>query len=604
MGDIEFFEMSLDCLCVAGFDGYWKRLNSSWTRVLGWSKDELLSRPLIEFCHPDDRAGIIAARERLFAGQPVPPQLNRYRCKDGSYRWFDWRSVGDVERQLVYAIARDITATREAQRLHQQLTESLTATLNSIAEGVIATHADATVARMNPVGERLTGWTSAEAVDKPLDEVFRMRETERGTYLVTRDGAELPVAFSRAPLKATDGTVSGAVLVFRDISAEHEAREAQRRLQRQLVFADRMASLGTMAAGVAHEINNPLAYVMANIDVIVEELSDADPSSLFARTTECVNLAREAREGAERIRKIVRGLMTFSRADEERRTVLDVRPVIELAINMTFNEIRHRARLVKDYGPIPAVNADESRLGQAFINLLVNAAQAVGEGDTEGNEIRVVTSTDEAGHAVVEVRDTGGGIPKDALPRVFDPFYTTKPIGVGTGLGLSICHGIVGSMGGQITATNGARGAIFRVVLPPATSASAHPPEARTAAASGRRGAVLVVDDERAVGVSLVRVLRDHDVVTVTSAKAALELVADKSFDVILADLMMPGMSGMELYEELARRRPELAERTVFMTGGAFTPAALAFLDRVPNERVDKPFAPAAVRALVAKFVG
>ncbi|MDF2694331.1 MAG: Sensory box histidine kinase/response regulator, partial [Labilithrix sp.] len=146
IGDAEFFEMSLDHLCVAGFDGYWKRLNPSWTRTLGWTAEEMMSRPLIEFCHPDDRAAIVAARERLFAGLPIPPPTNRYRCKDGSYRWFEWRSVSNVERRLVYAVARDITAEKDAERVRQELTESLKATLNSIAEGVIATRADGAVA--------------------------------------------------------------------------------------------------------------------------------------------------------------------------------------------------------------------------------------------------------------------------------------------------------------------------------------------------------------------------------------------------------------------------------------------------------------------------
>ena len=485
-GDAEFFEMSLDHLCVAGFDGYWKRLNPSWTRTLGWTVEELMSRPLIEFCRPEDRAAVLVARQRLFAGQSIPPPINRYRCKDGSYRWFEWRSVSNVERQLVYAVARDITAEKEAERVRQELTESLKATLNSIAEGVIATRADGAIARMNPVAERLIGWTSEEAVGRPLDDVFQIVEAGSHPHLVTRDGTELPIAFSRSPLRNEDGSLSGAVLVFRDMTAEKQAREAQERMQRQLIFADRMASLGTLAAGVAHEINNPLAYVLANLEMIATEIDSGAPMRSPARAADCVEMAREALEGAERIRKIVRGLKTFCRAEEEQREVIEVRPVIEQSIDMAFSEIRHRARLVKDYGAIPPVEVDESRLGQVFINLLVNAAQAIVEGDTEGNEIRVVTSTDTAGRAVIEFRDTGSGIPESDLPRIFDPFFTTKPVGVGTGLGLSICHGIVSNMNGQITAENGeARGAVFRVVLPAAVTSA----EAESA--------------ERAVGMSL-----------------------------------------------------------------------------------------------------
>jgi two-component system cell cycle sensor histidine kinase/response regulator CckA len=343
---------------------------------------------------------------------------------------------------------------------------------------------------------------------------------------------------------------------------------------------------------------------MANLGLLVEELGEAGAGA-GPSAAEWAEMAKEALQGSERIRKIVRGLKTFSRAEEERRAVLDVRPVLELSINMAFNEIRHRARLVRDFGEIPLVEADDARLGQVFVNLLVNAAQALPEGDVETHEIRIVTATDAQGRAVVEVRDTGTGIPEHVLGRIFDPFFTTKPIGVGTGLGLAVCHNLVVALGGEITGSNQAtRGAVFRVVLPPASGALPEVPAPVAPAASGRRAAVLVVDDERAVGVTLGRVLRDHDVTLVTSAREALELLlAEKPFDVVLSDLMMPEMSGMELYDELARRRPQAAERMVFITGGAFTPAADAFLARIANERIDKPFDATAVRELVRKFV-
>ncbi|MBK6535401.1 MAG: PAS domain S-box protein [Deltaproteobacteria bacterium] len=497
-GGVEFFEMSLDHLCVAGFDGYLKRVNPSWTRTLGWTEEELRARPSIEFVHPDDRAMTLAARSLLTKGEPLRALTNRYRCRDGSYRWFEWRSVSDPVRGQVYAIARDLTT-------------------------------------------------------------------------------------------------------------EREAREAREQLQRQLILADRMASVGTLAAGVAHEINNPLAYVIANLDMLAEEMRHMTAGSVAAQMAGYVEMAGDAREGAERIRKIVRGLKTFSRAEEERRTVIEVRPVLELSIDMAFNEIRHRARLVKDYGEIPRVEADDARLGQVFINLLVNAAQALPDGGAEANEIRVVTSTDALGRAVIEVRDTGGGIPEGVLGRIFEPFFTTKPVGVGTGLGLFVCHNIITSMGGEITAANlPGRGAVLRVALPGVVDRAevgAGPTEPAEAPAS-RRARVLVVDDERAVGVILARVLRAHDLTCVTTAREALDLLlSDESFDVILSDLMMPTMSGMDLYDELARLRPEAAERMVFITGGAFTQAAVAFLERVPNERIEKPFTAAAVRALVQRFV-
>jgi CheY-like chemotaxis protein len=193
--------------------------------------------------------------------------------------------------------------------------------------------------------------------------------------------------------------------------------------------------------------------------------------------------------------------------------------------------------------------------------------------------------------------------------RIFEPFFTTKPIGVGTGLGLSTCHYIVTSMGGQITAANRAtgRGAVFRVTLPGASApgvVSAPEPTASIRSTS-RRAKILVVDDERPVCTALVRLLREHEVTAVASAREALQLLTDDStFDVIFSDLMMPEMSGVELYEEIVRRRPDLVPRVVFMTGGAFTPQVNQFLEQTTNPWLEKPFAVSAVRAMIDHIVG
>ena len=498
----DFFEMSLDCLCVAGLDGYFKRVNPAWTRTLGWTAAELLATPSIELVHPDDRERTLAGRQKLSSGLDMGGLVNRYRCKDGSYRWFEWRSFGHPERGLVYAAARDITEQKLAD-------------------------------------ERLS---------------------------------------------------------------QAQGREAQ--LQQQLTLADRMASVGTLAGGVAHEINNPLASVTANIALIIEGLEVAPVNVAELRA-----MALDVKEGAERIRAIVRDVMTFSRTEEERRAVIDLRPVLDLAANMTANEIRQRAQLVKVYGDTPYVVADEARLGQVFINLLLNAAQAIPERSPRPNEITLTTSTDEDGRAVVEVRDTGNGIAPHDIGRIFDPFFTTKAVGVGTGLGLSISHGIVAGLGGTIRVTSEpGRGTTFRVALPPASAAKVA--IAAPAAASPRptdapsRAVILVVDDEPAVGKAIQRVLHDHDVTVVARAAAGLELVAaGQHFDLIITDLMMPEMSGMDFYDELARRSPDLAARVVFVSGGAFTADAKSFLDHVTNPLIEKPFSPKQLRERIDRHL-
>jgi CheY-like chemotaxis protein len=274
---------------------------------------------------------------------------------------------------------------------------------------------------------------------------------------------------------------------------------------------------------------------------------------------------------------------------------------------MAWNEIRHRARLEKAYGPLPEVEANESRLGQVFLNLLVNASQAIPEGAADQQVIRIATRTDGAGRAVVEISDSGPGIPPDVFPRLFTPFFTTKPVGVGTGLGLSICHRIVTGLGGDIVAESApGKGALFRVVLPPAdVGASALGPVATKVAPASRRGHVLIVDDEAVLARSLQRALaHEHDVVVVTRAEQALaRIAAGERFDVILCDLMMPQMTGMQLHDAIAPLAPDQAKAMVFLTGGAFTPEAQAFLGRVVNPRFDKPFDVLALRNAVNDLI-
>ncbi|HEX7476663.1 MAG TPA: PAS domain S-box protein [Polyangiales bacterium] len=624
----EFFRSSSPLFCIADFNGYFKTINRAWTRVLGWSTAELLSTSWLDFVHPDDRQSSVATWQRLRVGQPVVDSAHRCRCKDGNYRLLESQSVPLVERGVFYAVVRDITEASATTAALRELTEGLATTLASIGDGVIATDLTGAIIRMNPAAEQLTGWAFADAKGRPLPEVLSITNQDTGaqvdnpidrvlsegvtvalarrTVLRRPDGTDLPIADSCAPIKSGNGEVHGAVLVFRDLTAQRSAESTQAKYLKHLVFTDRMASVGTLAAGVAHEINNPLTYMSANLDMAIAEVHGLAGAAPSARLKDLEEMLIEARRGVSRVTKIVRGLKTFSRVGEERKGVVDIVAVLELSISMAFNEIQHRGRLVRDYGAIPLVEADEARLGQVFINLLVNAAQALQESRMAANEIRVATSTDAAGRAVVEVCDTGPGIPAALLARIFDPFFTTKPVGVGTGLGLGICHTIVTDLGGEISVRSDmGRGTVFRVALPAAPTGASLTPAPATEAETMTRAAarVLIVDDDPAVGRALGRILQGHNVTVVASAQAALSLLAaGQDFDVILSDLMMPGMSGMELYEELARRHPELAARVVFLTGGAFTPAANSFLDRVGNARMEKPFDPVEMRNLIGKF--
>jgi CheY-like chemotaxis protein/anti-sigma regulatory factor (Ser/Thr protein kinase) len=241
------------------------------------------------------------------------------------------------------------------------------------------------------------------------------------------------------------------------------------------------------------------------------------------------------------------------------------------------------------------------------LNLLLNAAHAIGDGNPAKDEIRVRTWAD-AENVFAEVQDTGGGVARQNLGRIFEPFFTTKPVGVGSGLGLSICRNIIAEFGGDIHVESelGA-GARFVMRLPVRRGAS-EPPRTQMAAAqtpASVRGRILVVDDEPAIRSIVTRVLeRDHEVVTAASGDAAREILEnDPRFDVVICDLMMPGMTGMDLHEWLLTHRPALAERTVFISGGAFTERASEYVARVGNTRLDKPFDPATLKRVVSEMM-
>jgi PAS domain S-box-containing protein len=426
-------------------------------------------------------------------------------------------------------------------------------------------------------------------------EPFPLRWRRKGGGYLATEAVAAPLDFEGAP---------SVLVVARDVT-ERTA------FQHQLLQRDRMAALGTLSAGVAHEINNPLTYLLVNIEHVLRRLRAAsasdDPIAELAVQNggigALVQALQHAVEGANRVRQIVRDLLTFSQGNIEQRGMADVRGIAESAVQMAWHEIRHRARLVKSLADVPPVEANEARIGQVFLNLLVNAAQAIPEGHADANEIRIATRTDEAGHAVVEVSDTGVGIGPEDLPRIFDPFFTTK--GEGTGLGLALSHGTVAALGGRIEVeSRPGKGATFRVILPAAKPwrGSATPTSAHDVKPLARRR-VLVIDDERLVGEAIARSLsEENDVEVVTDAQQALaRLGTGQRYDVVLCDLMMPVMTGMDLYAELVRRAPELAPRLVFMTGGAFTPRARSFLESISNPCLEKPLDMSKLRSILAK---
>ncbi len=526
-----------------------------------------------------------------------------------------------------------IEVALQKRQLERRLSERerwFATTLKSIGDAVIATDVLQRITFMNVVAERVTGWTSSDATGKQLGEVMRLVDEKTGApagsplehafqegfivelppvLLSPKHGGQRSITDSAAPIVDDEGKTLGGVVVFRDVTE-------QRHLEARVARSERLAAIGTMSAGMAHEINNPLAYVLANVTFAIEGLLEvkeqlrsvagSGADALASRVAEIADALGDARDGSERVHRIVHDLKKFGRLDKADASVLELSEVLESAIRMTENIVRHHARIRRQYGTTPFVEAAESQLGQVFINLLVNAAQAMGEGQVETKEIVVATHTDVTGRAVVEIRDTGPGIPQETLRRIFDPFFTTKDVGQGSGLGLSIAHSIVESLGGEISVESRVgKGTTFRVALPPAKPRDLRKvPIAQPVAA--RRGRVLVIDDEPAIGRVVSRVLQnEHDVIVVADAREALpRIAAGEVFDVVFCDLMMPGMTGMDFFEVLRESNPDLARRVVFVTGGAFTARTTEFLEKTSNASLSKPFDPIAIRRIVADYLG
>ena len=586
--------------------------------LLGWPVGELLAGDPMSFIAKEDLPHL---RQRLALRAGGGVGHARYEItavrKDGRRVPIEVTASDVVidSQRAVFAFIVDVTSRKVAEqaRLH---TEERFRELIERGPEPLMIHRDGRVLYANAALVNGLRYPSTEELYRvPMNQIVVQEDVaamEARLKILANDGARLPTQVYR--VRRFDRSI--AVIEASSVPFDYQGKPSiltmlrdvtdRRLLEARLLQADRLAALGTMAAGIAHEINNPLAYVVLNLDWIARKLSEtpSDPSNVAGLT----EMLLEARRGAERVATIVRELRSFSRVDGETRVPVDLAAVVQSAIRIAGHEIRHRARISTSFAPVRPVLANEGRVEQVVLNLLLNAAQAMVESRVAVNEIRACVRQDGEGRTVLEVSDNGQGIAADVLPRIFDPFFTTKPAGVGTGLGLSICHGIVASLGGQITVHSElGEGTTFRVVFPTADLENAAPNGPTTEYAfepDGGRARVLVVDDEMQIGHTMRDLLEaEHDVLAMTSGRDALAAVrSGQDFDVIFCDLMMPGMSGIELFQRMREERPGTERRIVFMTGGAFTHRAAEFLASVENRRVEKPFSLGLIERIVQEM--
>lgn len=505
---------------------------------------------------------------------------------------------------LLLFVRLRMAALAESLRLSLEATRDreLREILDTSAEAILL-HRTGTIAYANPalatmlathanllVGRRITELTSQASLDR-LAELLDQRELSS-----VRSDGPLKVGAHPITLTRSDGTgvtfelaeprtiwfEGGAAVMWsgRDLSAEQQAMHAR------LLAADRMAVAGSLASGLAHEINNPLTVVRLNLPM----LADLDPSEL-------PELVEEMSASVARIEAIVGDLAALSPARADAIEDVAVDRALQHAVTLAFNEIRHRAEVSIEALETPPIKIARSKLTQAMVNLLIHLARQ--HETTPGQRMIARTKTAPDGRALVELVATSVVLSDEAKRRMFEPFFTTSIDGFGGGLGLYYCHSVVTGAGGTIEISSDQQGTTIRIAFPPAqpvVATAAHAPP------DGQRVRVLVIDDEAAVGRAIKRVLANCEVEVSTSGAEGIARYEDLKPDLVLCDLMMPELSGPVVYETLRARFPEIDQRIVFMTGGVFTTKTQTFVDTTALPVLKKPVAITQLRDLVARY--
>jgi PAS domain S-box-containing protein len=424
-------------------------------------------------------------------------------------------------------------------------------------------------------------------VYKVYNEVYRTGKPRRWYPMVNvgKDGTRIFVENSILPIRNSEGQITGFRGISRDVTERKRMEEERRQLEQKAQLANRLASVGEMASGIAHEINNPLTGVIGYAQLLLQE----DLPENIRKDLETIN------DGAQRVANVIQRLLAFARQYKPQRTYVNINDVIATTLDLRgyhleTSNIKVSMQLAPD---LPVTIADAGQLQQVFLNLIVNAETEMKLARGSG---RLSIKTQQIENNIrISFKDDGPGIAEENLERIFNPFFTTRQVGQGTGLGLSVCYGIVSEHGGRIYAeSKPGKGATFIVELPIVTADKQL--EFPEPTIQGRQkvtaAKILVVDDEPVVREFISKVLTEegHQVETVDNAEDALEMVKIKTYRIILLDIKMPGMSGIELYKRFQKIAPSLARRVVFITGDVMGARTTAFLSKATSPYITKPF--------------
>ncbi|HYR82913.1 MAG TPA: PAS domain S-box protein [Terriglobia bacterium] len=594
-----FFEFSPDLLCIAGFDGFLKRVNQACLSTLGYTRDELQDRAFLDLVHPDDRRRTFLEAKRLARGGEPSRFENRCRCGDGSYRSLIWKAVAVAAHQQIYAIARPKSG--ELART--------TGTLSAIVEGagaaIIAVDSQGNVTMWNPAAERIYGWSQADVMGGPppyLSGVAQQKEYQARAAEVLqgkalrdlkarrhrKDGKEVEVDLSIAPMRDEKGKVCGQIGIAIDVTEK-------KKLEVQLLRAQRMNSLGSLAGGMAHDLNNVLAPVLMGVQLLRTKPHDSSNEWVFD------TIEASARRGSG----LAKQILTFARGLEGERSPVQIRHLIrelEGVLQQTFSKgITIVADVPKD---LWTIHADSTQLHQVMLNLSINARDAMGDDGlltiTAANMVldRSFAATHPeaktGAYVAVRITDTGGGIPSDIVGQIFEPFFTTKEVGKGTGIGLSTSLAIIKGHSGFIDVQSQAgKGTSFTVYLPATESQDViRHRQVAPAIPMGQGELILIVDDEASVRNIAKATLEAYNYRVITAedgADGVASFVEHKAeIRLVLTDNNMPVMDGVAMLRAIQKLRPDA--KVISASGSNISEAKRSLLDGFVTCFLPKPF--------------
>ena len=544
-------------------------------------------------------AGNLAARSAL-RGHDELARLSRA---------FD--AMADKVAHTQHRLQEDIAKRIEVQHALRASEEQYRAMFNASIDGLALWSADGAIVDLNLTLWRMYGYSDAEFLardpDKPIRQARRpaldkiLPLVAKGEPFHTevtdhrKDGSSLELEVHGIPMLYQ--AKPRMLTISRDITEKKRASEELARQREMLHQREKLAALGSLLAGVAHELNNPLSVVVARA-AILEEREDAATRGA----------ASKIRAAAERCARIVRTFLAMARQQQPERAPVVIREVIAAALDITGYALKTSGiEVTLDLAEnVPPVLADADQLHQVFMNLIINAQQAL-QDQPRRRKLTLTSRFDSGANAIrIAVADNGPGIPDTVRSRIFEPYFTTKPLGKGTGVGLAVCLGIVEAHGGTLTVGGGeGLGTIFTIVLPAGSPNESIAEEVQPLNANSGQRSALIVDDELGVRETLTEILTSsgHRVVTAASGREALERMGKQRFDVILTDIRMPDLDGRALYREIERRWPERAAQVVFVSGDTLTSTLRVFAEESGRPVIEKPFLPSEVRRVVSAVI-